>query len=301
MFLLSILALLLLGVALTLLARGVLIDRVRTAGQLSTIDAYGFDGTPIAPAATSASAPAFVDLAAGLGAWFGRMFGRLHPEAARKDLMAAGLYRLSPNALLGYRVMLAGLFLLVGLLMLGQMPIGAGILFGSVTTAIAWMLPIVLVRRRARFRLTAIDRELPELIDLLVVTVEAGMGLGSSLQMASSKIRGPLADELRLTLQEQRMGRSISEALMRMLDRVNTKNMRSFVRSVVQGETLGVSIGTIMRNLSLEMRKRRRQSAEERAQKAPTKMLFPLVFLILPAFMLVALGPALFTLMNAFN
>ena len=155
-------------------------------------------------------------------------------------------------------------------------------MFLVATTTVAWMLPLVLVRRRARFRLSAIDIELPELIDLLVVTVEAGMGLGASLQLASSKIRGPLSDELRLALQEQRMGLQHLRGAEGMMARADTKSMRSFVRSVVQGETLGVSIGTIMRNLSVEMRKRRRQSAEERAQKAPTKMLFPLVFLICP-------------------
>ena len=88
------------------------------------------------------------------------------------------------------------------------------------------------------------------------------------------------------------MGLSVNEALMNMLARADTPAMRSFVRSILQGETLGVSIGKIMRDLAVEMRKRRRQMAEERVQKAPTKMLFPLVFLIFPAMFVVILGPA---------
>src|SRR5919204_6415803 len=116
-----------------------------------------------------------------------------------------------------------------------------------------------------------------------VVAHEAGMGFVGSLQMAAARISGQLGDELKLTLQEQRFGLSINEALMNMLARVETASMRSFVRSVVQGETLGVSIGQLMRDLALEMRRRRRQSAQERAQKAPIKILFPLVFLIFPA------------------
>ena len=88
------------------------------------------------------------------------------------------------------------------------------------------------------------------------------------------------------------MGLSANEALANMLGRADTPAMRSFVRSILQGETLGVSIGKIMRDLAVEMRKRRRQVAEERVQKAPTKMLFPLVFLIFPAMFVVILGPA---------
>src|SRR5919204_669865 len=103
---------------------------------------------------------------------------------------------------------------------------------------------------------------------------------------------GSLSDEVRLALQEQRMGLATNEALSGMLSRCDTPSMRSFVRSVIQGETLGVSIGNIMRNLATEMRKRRRAAAEERAQKAPIKMLFPLIFLIFPPMFIVLLYPA---------
>ena len=95
------------------------------------------------------------------------------------------------------------------------------------------------------------------------------------------------------------MGLSTSEALRNMLDRCDTPSMRSFVRAVIQGETLGVSIGQIMRNLAVETRKRRRAAAEERAQKAPIKMLFPLIFLIFPAMFIILLGPALFAITKA--
>ena len=97
------------------------------------------------------------------------------------------------------------------------------------------------------------------------------------------------------------MGLSTNEALRNLVDRSDTPLMRSFVRSVLQGETLGVSIGQIMRDLAVDMRKRRRQAAEERAQKAPIKMLFPLVFLIFPAMFVVLLGPAVFSFLEAFG
>ena len=97
------------------------------------------------------------------------------------------------------------------------------------------------------------------------------------------------------------MGLTTEEALGNMLVRVDTPAMRSFVRAVTQGEALGVSIGDILRSLANEMRKRRRAAAEERAQKAPVKILFPLVFLIFPAMFVILLGPAVFDFLDAFK
>jgi tight adherence protein C len=161
-----------------------------------------------------------------------------------------------------------------------------------------WMLPLVVIRRKARFRLDEIDRRLPDLIDLLCVMVEAGLGFGAALRMASDQAKGPLADEMRLTLQEQTMGLAVESALGNLANRCDTPAMRSFVRSIAQGERMGISTGQIMRNLSHEMRQRRRRSAEERAQKAPIKMLFPLVFMIFPSMFLVLVVPAIITLVN---
>jgi tight adherence protein C len=106
-------------------------------------------------------------------------------------------------------------------------------------------------------------------------------------------VREPLGSELRLTLGEQSMGLTMNEALKNMLERTNRSvSMRAFVQAIVQGQAMGVSIGKTLRDLAVDMRKRRRQQAEERAQKAPIKLLFPLTFLILPAMMIVILGPA---------
>jgi len=127
------------------------------------------------------------------------------------------------------------------------------------------------------------------------VTIEGGMGFVGSLQTAAGRIGGALDQELQLTLQEQSMGLSIQEAMLNMLARCETPSMRSFVRSIVQGESLGVSIGQIMRDLAHEMRRRRYAAAQEKAQKAPIKILFPLVLLIFPAMFVILLGPAIFT------
>jgi tight adherence protein C len=158
---------------------------------------------------------------------------------------------------------------------------------------------MMMVKRRARYRLDAIEYDLPELIDLLVVGVEAGLGFSAAMSAAVGRLPGPLGEEMRLMLQEQTLGLTPVEALTNVLSRVDTPSLRSFVRSIVQGEQLGISIGDVLRNVALEMRKRRRAAAEERAQKAPIKMLFPLIFLIFPAMFVVILGPAIFAFLDA--
>ena len=299
MIALSILALLLLAAAAVLVLRAVALPRMKSAERVRAIEFYGYQApTPIY--ATPADAPAFSVLAGRIGTALARWIGA-GPEDLRKVLVSAGFYRLTPTALMGYRVLAA---VAVAVLMLvatgGSNPAlviactGFGALFG-------WFVPIGYVQRAARHRTEAIDRELPDLIDLVVVTVEAGLTLSASMQLASSKFEGPLGEELRLTLQEQRMGRSLHDSLLGMLGRCDTPNVRSFVRSVTQGENLGVSIGTIMRNLAEEMRKRRRSAAEKQAQKAPVKILFPLVFLILPAFVISILAPPVIQVFQSFG
>jgi tight adherence protein C len=246
----------------------------------------------------------FDSLAARLGSAVGGRGGeQTNLDQIRTQLVAAGLYHTSPGKFLGYRVLCTVGLPLLWIWFAVTVHVGPVLLVIATLLAIAggWYLPLQFVKDQANRRLDEIDYQLPELIDLLVVTVEAGLGFVGSMQMAAGRISGALGEELQLTLQEQRMGLSIQEALMNMLARVDTASMRSFVRSVVQGETLGVSIGQIMRDLALEMRRRRRQSAQERAQKAPIKILFPLVLLIFPAMFVILLGPALFIFFRAFS
>jgi tight adherence protein C len=238
-----------------------------------------------------------------LGGFVARGLSGLREAELRNELMAAGLYATTPRKFVGYRI-LCTICVPAALLWLGAtsgMPVLMLVPGVGVALLMGWTAPMTVVRNRSRRRLQQIDYDLPELIDVLVVTVEAGLGFSGSLQVASERVPGALGDELRLTLQEQRMGLAMPEALRNMLGRAETPAMRSFVRSIVQGENLGVSIGEIMRNLANEMRKRRRAAAEERAQKAPIKILFPLIFLIFPAMFVVLLGPAVFQFIEAFG
>ena len=305
MITLLLLGLLLLGTSVALAVRA-LVPPSESARRLERIAAYGYGGD--AALASQQRVPAMgadvggtSQLMGRLGDAIGRRFGRVREAEVRAELMSAGMYTTSPAALVGYRLVAALVLggLLIAVAAVGDSPLlfGALAVFGAAT---GWMAPLVYVRRRARHRRARIDRELPDLIDLLVVTMEAGLGFSGSLRVAAREVKGPLGDELRLTLQEEAMGLNLTEALSHLLERCDTPAMRSFVRSVVQGETLGVSIGTVMRNLAVETRKRRRSTAEERAQKAPIKLLFPLVFLIFPSVFIVLLLPALLQLRDAF-
>lgn len=300
---LFVLGILLLGAATAIAARALTMPEVQAAERLAQISSYGFGAEGETDKRRS---PGLRGLLDGIAERLGQAVAARSESSeseARKQLLAAGFYTTAPTLFLGYRVIggAAGAAVLLWLMAAGgSQP--SMILIASLFGALAgWVLPQTALRKRAERRLTQVDTALPELIDLLVVTVEAGLGLSGSLQVAAGRLRGPLGEEIRLALQEQRMGLSTNEALSNMLNRCDTPSMRSFVRSVIQGETLGVSIGNIMRNLSIEMRKRRRQVAEERAQKAPIKMLFPLIFLIFPPIFIILLYPAIQTFGQSFG
>lgn len=262
------------------------------AGLLDQIGTYGY----VAEAARGASeAPArrpLDSLAGRLGDLAARRFSRFSEAEVRQKLISAGMYGTTPRKLLGYQVLLALFIGLVGFWLMTTKSLTLGILFGIGGLALGWFLPMVFVDRTRRLRYEQMDRQMPDMIDLLIVTIEAGLGILASMRVASETLRDPLGQELRLTLQEQRMGLSVGEAITSLGKRADCGNMRIFVRALTQGEKLGVSIGKTMRDLAEEMRKRRKASAEERAQKMPIKMLFPLLFFIFPAIFIVLLVPA---------
>lgn len=295
-------------IGLVLLAAGVmLVLRGATTGgssgtseTLGQIEAYGFQATT--PGTEEEKEHSFASFAGELGKASQRFLG-VGERGIRRQLLAAGMYDVEPATIVGYRLLalLGAAVLWLWMSISRGFPIGLIVLGTVGFAAIGWILPTTYLARRARERTERIERELPEMIDLLVVTLEAGLSFLASLHMAAARLRGPLGEELRLALHEQRLGLTPTDALNGMLRRADTPSLRTFVRSVTQGETLGVSTGQIMRNLALEMRKTRRAKAAERAQKAPIKMLFPLIFLIFPAMFIVLLGPAVYSLSKIFN
>ena len=216
------------------------------------------------------------------------------PSLTYGELAAAGVYDTSVETVHGYRFMAAvGLPTLFTLLAVAGGSVSPiDFLLIVVSAAAGWILPSATIRRRGASRLNKIDHDLPELIDLLIATVEAGMGFGASLGLVAERFQGPIGAELKLTMRQQQLGISLTQALDEMVDRADTPSVRAFVRTASRGESLGVSIGPVLRELSADQRRRHRMAAREKMQKAPVKMIFPLIFMIFPALMIVLMFPA---------
>jgi tight adherence protein C len=300
----AILAVLLIAVAVGCAVAVVTEPRVRRAERLRLIDVYGYvagggDSTlEVAPARQT------LDVIAGaIGDFLASRLSSLREEEVQRRLIAAGFFRIGTRRFIGYRVLLTVLLplLLIWLLVFSGASGGVIFIFAVIGAAAGWLGPGLVLSRRARKRLGDLDYAMPELVDVLAVILEAGVAFTPALRIASERIGGPLGDELRLTIQEQTLGLSTLDSLQNWMARCAAPSVQTFVRAMVQGERLGISIGQILRNLAIEMRKRRQQAAEERAHKAAIKILFPLVILIFPAMFVVILGPALFRIMDSFG
>ena len=302
MILLAITALVLLAAAVTLLVRGFTSSGDSTSETVSQIGAYGFRGSISAGSAEASEKRSFrasFDQFAGwVGANVGQRLSRLGERELRERLISAGMYTSSPGRIFGYQFILGVGVPLMWLWLAKLAGIDSLLLIaGTIILALCgWILPLAYIDYTRRKRLERIEYDLPDLIDLLVVTVEAGLSLTAAFRMSAARLTGPLAQELRLTLQEQSMGLTLTESLQHLLARADTPGIRSFVRAMTQGEQLGVSTGQILRTLADEMRKRRKAAAEERAQKAPIKMLFPLLIFIFPSLFVIILLPAILSI-----
>jgi tight adherence protein C len=236
-----------------------------------------------------------------LARWALKLNPRSSKDAVGRRLMAAGVgYRISPTGYLALKALLALIGMFVGS-MLGASRGLSGIVLGALMAgALGFLGPDYGLTLKARSRKEKIRADLPDALDLLAVSVEAGLGFDASLAKLGEHMEGPLADEFGLTLSEMRIGESRSEALKRMADRVDAPELSAFTRAIIQADQLGTTLGRILRVQAADARLRRQAAAEERAMKAPIKMLFPTVLFIFPAMFLVILGPAILNVQKIF-
>lgn len=222
---------------------------------------------------------------------------------AQKIIEAGNPGKLSPREVLVIKYLLAigggTLFWLLFTKM--QIMTARCILLAAAGVPVGWMLPDFFLKSRAQKRKDDVEKNLPDVLDLLTVSVEAGLGFDGALMKVVEKSKGVLADEFILVLQEAKMGKPRRDALRDMAGRIALDDLSNFVGSVILADKLGISIGNVLRLQSEQMRQKRRRRAEEKAMKAPVKMLIPMVLFIFPAIFVVLLGPAVLNIIKAFS
>lgn len=235
----------------------------------------------------------------GLAAWPARLAPQRAYDEAR-SLMLKANWHMDVNLFMGLRA--AGV---IGLPILTMMLMGFPTSFINLAMIglAGWFggrLPINYLRRKAGIRQKKMQRSLPDALDLITVSVEAGLGLDAAVSKVAEKTRGPLRDEFGRVLQEISLGKARRAALKDMAIRCDIADLKSFVSALVQADQMGLGIADVLRAQADEVRLRRRQRAEETAMKAPVKMLFPVLLCIFPAMMTVLLGPAVYRIYVGF-
>lgn len=219
-----------------------------------------------------------------------------------KQLAGAGRPKEWPLArIIMIKPLLALTGAVLGYLFFLSSPTAPNFLIMLAVTTLCYFVPDILIRNRAQKRREAIRLELPNALDQMLIAVQAGLGFEMAMGRAGNNGSGPLADELIRTLQDIQVGRSRKDAYLAMAERIDVPDVRSFVRAVVQADAYGVAIAGVLKAQASDMRIKRKQRAEEHAMKMPVKMLFPLIFFILPTLFIVVLGPSVISIMQLFS
>lgn len=224
-------------------------------------------------------------------------------DSVQRQLLHAGLSgRTQVSDFMGIKalVTLVAAALSVGLaLLFGQGVVGI-VLYVLVFGIVGFFVPDLWLRSQTRQRMQELTRALPDAIDLLTISVEAGLGFDQALARVVSKSDNALTREFARVIQEMRIGIARRDALRALVERTGVEDLSSFISAIIQAEQLGASVANVLRIQSVEMRVRRRQHAERLAQLAPIKILFPMAFLIFPPIFVVVLGPAIPKIVRAF-
>jgi tight adherence protein C len=291
----------LVAASVLLLAYTVRLSRRGTANAIANVSAYGYGSTaPVTTARVAKQTEQNLRLERSMARIASRLTAVDYEQRLRTRLLQAGMYGFRPSRFLMIRIVAAIGFGAMGLAYSNNAPNTLlQILVIVSAPLLGFMLPESMLGVRIRKRHERIERECADMIDLLAITVQAGLGLDQALKVTSERLEGPLSDEVRLMLNEIRVGQTRPEALRRLAERADTPTIRSFTRSMAQSESMGVSIGQTMKALAVDARTRKRNTAEELAQKAPIKMIFPLAICFFPAILIIAAGPGVLALMKA--
>jgi tight adherence protein C len=171
----------------------------------------------------------------------------------------------------------------------------------AAATAIGWLGPNLYLYQKVYDRSKRMQRDLPDAIDLMTISVESGLAFDAAVQQVARNTVGPLADEFSRVLREMQIGQGRAQALRGLADRTEVDDVKSFVTAMVQADSFGIPIANVLRIQSSEMRMKRRQRAEEQAQKVPVKITVPLIFCILPCLFIAVMGPAVIHIMDSFS
>jgi tight adherence protein C len=265
------------------------------ARALATIDSHY---TQHAPVVVESKRDPF----AALPGWLRVFAVRLSPSGIATKLQHRLDLAGNPSGWTPDRILAAkglGLFGLGGLgALYGLRAIGLFFVVGAVGAAAGFFLPDILLYNVGFKRQEKIQKALPDALDMLTVCVEAGQGFDAALAQVARNTTGPLAAEFSRVLQEIQIGKSRSQALRAMSTRTTVPELRTFVSALVQAGELGISVADVLREQAKEMRVKRRMRAEEKAQKVPVKILFPLVFCLFPSMFIVILGPGVISIAN---
>jgi tight adherence protein C len=296
--LLLVIALIALAAASFLVGELVTLPAQEREGSMRRASTYGQMSTPEIMGDESLRDRALMPLKEKLA----RLVLRVNPkwtiDKVSLRLLSAGLgRRVSPTGFLATK----GLFLIGGVVFgiaIGG-AVGGGmsaLLFAAAVAGAGFIGPDFYINTRIKSRREKIRAQLPDALDLLAVSVEAGLGFDGALQKLTEQMEGPLIEEFTLTLGEMRIGETRQDALKKFSERVDAPEVSAFVRSIIQADQFGISLGRILKVQAADTRLRRQAAAEEKAMKAPIKMLFPTVAFIFPAMFLVILGPAFLNL-----
>jgi tight adherence protein C len=226
------------------------------------------------------------------------LYGRVN----RLIVLAGSPPAFTAERIVAFKIVFAIAGLVVGLMLAQLLPFSSFLKVGVVAllTLTGYTVPSAAIAARASKRQKEIRKALSDTMDLLTISVEAGLGFDAALGQVVRNVPGPLSDEISRMLQEMQIGVSRTEALRHLTERTEVPELDGFVLSMIQADKYGVGVAKVLRSQSQELRQKRRQRAEETAQKVPLKLLFPTIFMLLPALFVVILGPGIIKIYETF-